>query len=80
MDDAWAAFRAQCGVENDLLYNKLVAEVAFGKDALLDDVGRLVHAEIQAEVEPLVEVQAKTQHKVAERGRSEAPMPMHPAR
>lgn len=53
-------------MENDLLYETLVVEVASGRDALLDDIGRLVCAEICADVDPLAEAQAKTHHQVAE--------------
>lgn len=37
-----------------------------GREALLDDIGRLVRAEIRAEFDPLFDVQEKTQHQVAE--------------
>lgn len=53
-------------MENDLLYKKLVAEMSADRELLLDDVGRLVKAEICAGVRPLVEAQAKTHHQVAD--------------
>lgn len=64
VDEAWATFRAQYRLENYLWYK--VAEVGAGRDALLDDVGRLIRAAVRAEVEPLIEAQAKKQHQVAE--------------
>lgn len=65
LEDVWALFRAQCWMEYDLLYKKLLAVVVSRRGALLDDVDRLVHAEILAEIDALAEAQAKMQQHVA---------------
>lgn len=54
LDDAWAVLHAAHWMENDNLYTE-VREVPSGRGALLDDVGRLLRAEIRVEVDPSVE-------------------------
>lgn len=52
MEGAWAASKAQYRLDYVVAYKKLVAEVSASREALLDDVGQLVRAEIRGR--PLV--------------------------